>query len=166
MVLLAALLVATYVALTVWKTTSDSSIAHKTEIIFASNSVPVEREVTWKELRGLDYTTGMISSTVQSVNRQPVRILGFMVPLADNLDSFSEFLIVPDAMACIHAPPPAPNQMVYVKASQNIPLAAAAGYPFWFEGELHVEPIRSSYGTVTYSLRIWRLRSVMVEHGN
>ena len=42
--------------------------------------------------------------------------------LDDFIDMVSEFILVPDPLSCIHVPPPAPNQMIYVKMKKAIPL--------------------------------------------
>jgi hypothetical protein len=156
-----------YVVYSFWKMIHGADVAASTHIVFAlpsqsasgTTSENYETEVTWDDLRGLDYLTGSISEKVTDLNRHIVRIPGYMVPLTDNLEYFSEFLIVPGQMACIHAPPPAPNQMLYVKATKNIPLGLV-GYPFWFEGELHINPVKSSYGLVTYSLMLHKLSAL------
>ncbi|MEO0771505.1 MAG: DUF3299 domain-containing protein, partial [Cyanobacteria bacterium J06649_4] len=54
-----------------------------------------------------------------------VQLSGYILPLGDDADSrqserVSEFLLVPFVGACIHVPPPAPNQMVYVKPTEAI----------------------------------------------
>lgn len=69
-----------------------------------------------------------------------VRIRGFVVPLEDNLLEFKEFLLVPDAMTCIHAPAPSSDQAILVRSvdslwSDDIPSPAIVtgrlfNYPF------------------------------------
>ncbi|MDR1936219.1 MAG: DUF3299 domain-containing protein [Candidatus Accumulibacter sp.] len=45
-----------------------------------------------------------------------IRIFGFVVPLEwDNESAISEFLLVPYFGACIHVPPPPPNQIIHVR---------------------------------------------------
>lgn len=156
-----------------WKMIRAADVAASTQIIFEIPSETsasktggsnFQTEITWDDLKGLDYLTGSISERVTDLNSQIVRIPGFMVPLTDNLEYFSEFLIVPGSMACIHAPPPPPNQMLYVKATKNIPLGLV-GYPFWFEGELHINPVKSTYGLVTYSLKLRKLSALSQQTG-
>jgi hypothetical protein len=48
-----------------------------------------------------------------------LRVPGYMVPLADNLEEVTEFLLVPYPGACIHVPPPPPNQIVHVIMEGN-----------------------------------------------
>jgi hypothetical protein len=51
----------------------------------------------------------------QSLNGKVVRIPGYLLPLEYSGKMVSEFLLVPWVGACIHTPPPPPNQIVHVK---------------------------------------------------
>ena len=53
------------------------------------------------------------------IDGQFVRIPGYALPLEHKDMGVTEFLLVPYVGACIHAPPPPPNQMVYVKVNQS-----------------------------------------------
>ncbi|MSQ59311.1 MAG: DUF3299 domain-containing protein [Betaproteobacteria bacterium] len=75
----------------------------------------------------------------QSVNTeldgQFVRIPGYLLPLDFAGKEITEFLLVPWVGACIHTPPPPPNQIVHVKADkpfQSTGLYAAV----WVTGRL------------------------------
>ncbi|EGQ7901762.1 DUF3299 domain-containing protein [Vibrio alginolyticus] len=50
-----------------------------------------------------------------------IRIPGFVIPLEGGADSISEFLLVPFYGACIHVPPPPPNQIIHVKFEEGAP---------------------------------------------
>lgn len=47
-------------------------------------------------------------------NGQTVRMPGYIVPLDFSGTGVTEFLLVPYVGACIHVPPPPPNQLVFV----------------------------------------------------
>ncbi|GAM70100.1 lipoprotein [Vibrio sp. JCM 19236] len=47
----------------------------------------------------------------------------------------TKFFLVPTAGACIHTPPPPPNQIVLVDYPEGIELVSLAT-PVWVEGEL------------------------------
>lgn len=50
-----------------------------------------------------------------------VRLSGYIVPLEFGADgSIREFFLAPYLGACIHVPPPPPNQMVYVKSARKL----------------------------------------------
>jgi hypothetical protein len=43
-----------------------------------------------------------------------VRVPGYVVPLEENKDGLTEFLLVPYYGACIHTPPPPANQIIHI----------------------------------------------------
>jgi hypothetical protein len=59
------------------------------------------------------------TSIVEELNGQLVRIPGYLLPLEISGAKITEFLLVPYVGACIHVPPPPPNQIIYVKAKKN-----------------------------------------------
>ena len=69
-----------------------------------------------------------------------VKLSGYVLPLAWNqAKEITEFLLVPYVGACIHVPPPPPNQMIYVQPEQAL---AEAGLfiPVDVEGQLRSQP--------------------------
>jgi len=58
------------------------------------------------------------TSIVKELDGQLVRIPGYFLPLEVSGTKVTEFLLVPYVGACIHVPPPPPNQIIYVKAEQ------------------------------------------------
>lgn len=55
---------------------------------------------------------------VAALDGERVRLAGFVVPLGlDGAARVTEFLLVPFVGACIHVPPPPPNQIVLVEAA-------------------------------------------------
>jgi len=60
-----------------------------------------------------------LASTVNpALDGQIVRLPGYMLPLEFSGKQVTEFLLVPWVGACIHTPPPPPNQIVHVKADK------------------------------------------------
>lgn len=59
---------------------------------------------------------------VTSLNGQSVSLPGFVVPLEGDSETITEFLLVPYFGACIHVPPPPPNQIVHVKIKNGVPI--------------------------------------------
>jgi hypothetical protein len=83
----------------------------------------------------------------QSVNAaldgQTVRIPGYLLPLEFSGKEITEFLLVPWVGACIHTPPPPPNQIVHVKADK--PVANATLFaPIWVTGRLSIAASKKS----------------------
>lgn len=57
---------------------------------------------------------------VGKLDGKRIRLPGFIVPLESNIEgAITHFLLVPYAGACIHVPPPPPNQIVYVTAKDG-----------------------------------------------
>lgn len=55
---------------------------------------------------------------VASLDGQTVRLAGYILPLEFSGTDVTEFLLVPYVGACIHVPPPPPNQIVYVRSRE------------------------------------------------
>tara|TARA_B100000965_G_scaffold390476_3_gene397440 strand:- start:59743 stop:60336 length:594 start_codon:yes stop_codon:yes gene_type:complete len=97
-----------------------------------------------------------LSSTrvMQEFNGKQIRIPGYMVPLEQNEErEVTAFFIVPYFGACLHMPPPPPNQILYVQYEEGIALEALQ-QPFWFEGTLTVALNENALGTSAYTLNI------------
>ena len=106
-------------------------------------------EVDWRLLNEMDYISGKASKELSDLNDKMVKVPGFMVPLEDNQKSVTEFLLVPNAQACIHVPPPPPNQMIYVKMKRG---AEFASEPIWVYGKFHIATQNSKYGDASFEI--------------
>jgi hypothetical protein len=58
-------------------------------------------------------------AVVTGLDGKRVNIGGYVVPLDFDATEIKEFLLVPYVGACIHVPPPPPNQIVYVKTAKG-----------------------------------------------
>jgi len=58
----------------------------------------------------------------QELNGSIVRIPGFVIPLEGDESRVTEFMLVPFLGACIHVPPPPPNQLIYVRFKGGAPV--------------------------------------------
>jgi hypothetical protein len=77
---------------------------------------------------------------VRELDGQYVKLPGYIVPLeSDAGGMLDEFLLVPYFGACIHVPPPPPNQIVYVKLAKPFNLKSMAN-PYWVIGRLSTKP--------------------------
>jgi hypothetical protein len=80
------------------------------------------------------------TTTVEELNGQQVRIPGYLLPLETSDTKVTEFLLVPYIGACIHVPPPPPNQIVHVKIVQKGGYRVKTMYePVWVSGEISVK---------------------------
>lgn len=64
-------------------------------------------------------------AVVSELDGKKVRIGGYVVPLDFEATTVKEFLLVPYVGACIHVPPPPPNQIIYVKAAKGFDVAGS-----------------------------------------
>ncbi|MEM9531052.1 MAG: DUF3299 domain-containing protein [Pseudomonadota bacterium] len=91
-------------------------------------------------------------SVVAELDGQAVRLPGFIVPLeSDEVGLLSEFFLVPYFGACIHVPPPPPNQLVYVKLDEPFELKSLWD-PFWVSGEMKAKGYESVMGQAGYTI--------------
>lgn len=60
------------------------------------------------------------NGTTKSLDGKTIELAGFILPLEFEGTKVKEFLLVPWVGACIHTPPPAPNQIVYVTVPKAI----------------------------------------------
>jgi len=80
------------------------------------------------------------------------KIPGFVVPLKTTEDMrILEFFLVPYYGACIHVPPPPPNQIIHVKYKEGFTLEALYD-PVWVEGTLTVERTENDIAKSSYSV--------------
>jgi hypothetical protein len=74
------------------------------------------------------------------------------VPLEFDDDmNISEFFLVPYFGACIHVPPPPPNQIIFVRYPQGLQLEHLYT-PFWVSGELKIETVENDTALAVYSM--------------
>ena len=89
-------------------------------------------------------------NTVDTYDGQKIRIPGYTVPFSyDAKAEIREFLLVPYFGACIHAPPPPPNQTIFVRTDKPI-LLKDLPQAVWVEGTLHAEKQESDLADAAY----------------
>ena len=99
------------------------------------------------------YQQALVSTSVVSeLNGESIRIPGFIVPLEFNDDqTITQFFLVPYFGACIHMPPPPPNQMVFVNYPKGLKLNALYD-PFWISGVLKTSLQENDMATSAYAM--------------
>ena len=115
---------------------------------------PKPQTVNWRTLQTLDFNVPQAKQKAAALQLagKLVSIPGFMVPLEDDLEEVTEFLLVPYAGACIHVPPPPPNQIVYVKMDKRMKIHVTFTDPILVTGTLQIITVQSPYGDVSYDL--------------
>lgn len=96
-------------------------------------------------------------NTVDTYDEKKIRIPGYTVPFSyDAKAEISEFLLVPYFGACIHAPPPPPNQTIFVRTDKPI-LLKNLPQAVWVEGTLHAEKQESDLADAAYIIDLTRV---------
>ncbi len=108
--------------------------------------------IDWRVLAGLDYEKGISSDTLKKLDGKRVRVPGFVVPLDDADEEGAEFLLVPYYGACVHTPPPPPNQMAFVQMTGKKQVKLALFDAVWMEGTLKITNYDSPYGQVGFQI--------------
>ena len=92
-------------------------------------------------------------NVVEHLDGQEVRLPGYIVPLdLDSAGNVTEFFLVPYVGACVHLPPPPPNQIVYVIPDTALRLETM-WETFWIEGTMSTEQHASDIGLAGYTIR-------------
>lgn len=98
--------------------------------------------------------------TVARLHGQRVRLGGYPVPLVSDAEGRSTLLfLVPYPGACIHVPPPPPNQIVLVRYPEGIALEDIYA-PLWVDGTLRVEAVDNAQAEASYALDAASVRLV------
>lgn len=89
---------------------------------------------------------------VEDLDGLVVRMPGYILPLdfAEN-GSAQEFLLLPYHGACVHVPPPPPNQIVYLRALEPIRFDSL-WEPVWVEGRMEIERVDTDLAATAYSM--------------
>ena len=72
---------------------------------------------------------------VEELNGRDIRIPGYVLPLDFSGTLVKKFLLVPYVGACIHTPPPPPNQIINVKVSDGFESKGLFA-PVWVSGRI------------------------------
>lgn len=91
---------------------------------------------------------------IAAVNNVAVQMPAFIVPLAfDDEQKVTQFFMVPYFGACMHMPPPSPNQTIYVNYPQGFTLESITE-PYLISGVLKTTLVSNELATAAYSLEM------------
>lgn len=128
---------------------------------YAANAAPLSEAQPFDEIEEgseFDYMPQLGSfDVVEELDGELIKIPGYVVPF--NFDPklrHSEFLFVPYMGACIHTPPPPPNQLIFVRADPAIQVEDIWA-PYWLEGTLSSEQNYHEVGDAAYALSLTSL---------
>ena len=104
------------------------------------------------------YLRALASTDVNpAMDGEWIRIPGFVVPLEfDDYQTISQFFLVPYFGACLHMPPPPPNQIILVDAPEGVQMSALYE-PFWLEGEVSTVVTENDMAKSAYAMQLHKL---------
>ena len=120
---------------------------------------------TFTEKGGLKQSKGLpavmySTKTVAAMNGKHIRLGGYPVPLeSDAKGNSTLFFLVPYPGACIHVPPPPPNQLVLVRYPKGLKIDDIYT-PLWVSGKLKVEKVSNDLADAAYALDADKVRVV------
>ena len=123
---------------------------------------------TFTEKGGMKQSKGLpavmySTKTVPAMNGKTIRLGGYPVPLETDAKGRSTlFFLVPYPGACIHVPPPPPNQLVLVRYPKGLKLGDIYT-PLWVMGTLKVESVSNDLADAAYALDASKVRVVVEE---
>lgn len=130
------------------------------------------REITWQDLipKGVPY--GQIigpgqmdeandtwnpeyDANAKKVNRtldgKRVKLPGYIIPFDVSAKGVTSFMLVPYVGACIHTPPPPPNQLVFVTTDDPWP-SESMWDAVWVSGQLSAKALSTTIADVGYHI--------------
>ena len=97
---------------------------------------------------------------VKALDGIEAKLPGYIVPLEiSEAGLVTEFLLVPYYGACIHVPPPPPNQIVLVRYPQGLKLTDIYT-PLWVSGTLKIEQVSNDLADAAYAIDKARVKVV------
>ena len=92
------------------------------------------------------------ANVIPELDGQFIQIPGFVVPLDFKNKHVTQFLLVPYFGACIHVPPPPPNQIILVTFPKGLK-ERNMNDPIWISGKLSTTLVENDLATSAYSLQ-------------
>lgn len=101
------------------------------------------------------YQQALTSTQVKTlVNNAPIKIPAFIVPLEfDDNQNVTQFFMVPFFGACLHLPPPPPNQTIFVDYPQGFKLESLYD-AYWISGIIKTSLVENDTATAAYSMEM------------
>jgi len=97
------------------------------------------------------------TKTVAKMNGAKGKIPGYVVPVAfDDRGRITELFLVPYFGACIHMPPPPPNQIIHIKPKTPLP-AGQIWDAYWAVGTVRIAMTENDMALSAYSMDLDRL---------
>lgn len=132
----------------------------------SQQSLPLHEQIFQSIQQTFDdeYQQALISvNTVDTFNGEYVELSGFIVPVEANTErEITAFFIVPYFGACIHYPPPPPNQIVFVSLNNTHEQGGISGIDiqqaYTFSGKFSTGLYEDPQGTSAYLLDVLEIK--------
>lgn len=119
---------------------------------------PEEVEALERMVESIDHS-GMGSmeqfgsdATVAAMDGARGKMVGYIVPISISpRNEIIEFFLVPYFGACIHVPPPPPNQIIHVRPERPMPMIEIWD-PYWVEGTVRIRKIENTMAKASYAI--------------
>lgn len=95
-----------------------------------------------------DENAGLVNTALDGT---AVKLPGYIIPFDIGSAGVTAFMLVPYVGACIHTPPPPPNQLVFVTTQTPWPNESLWD-PVWVSGRLSAKAMSTQLGNVGYQL--------------
>ncbi|KJZ18526.1 DUF3299 domain-containing protein [Loktanella sp. S4079] len=105
-----------------------------------------EQNDTWKPI--FDANATKLNTALDGAS---VKLPGYMIPLDTGANGVSSFVLVPYVGACIHVPPPPPNQLVLVNTQTPWP-SDNLWDAIWVHGRLSAKLQSSEIAEIGYQI--------------
>ena len=101
------------------------------------------------------YQQALVSTEViKEMDGQRIRIPGFVVPLEFGENKkVTQFFLVPYFGACIHVPPPPPNQIIFVTSKKGLAIKELYD-PLWISGVISTSRIENDVALAAYKMEM------------
>ena len=100
------------------------------------------------------------TKTVPAMDGVKGKVPGYLVPISfDENQRVTEMFLVPYFGACVHVPPPPPNQLIYIKPENPIELGNLWD-AYWVHGTVQAGITQNAMATSAYSLKLDRLELI------
>ncbi len=100
------------------------------------------------------------TKTVAAMDGVKGKVPGYLVPISfDEQQRVTEMFLVPYFGACVHVPPPPPNQLIHIKPEHPVELGNLWD-AYWVHGTVRIDLTENAMATSAYRLELERLELI------
>ncbi|GAB5375202.1 MAG: hypothetical protein AcusKO_16640 [Acuticoccus sp.] len=126
----------------------ENRVGRPTAAEFPDGTTAEDIDLFFLDIGDMRQMQSLVGDVRSDLDGKRVRIAGYTTPVGFS-QTETRFLLVPELGACIHVPPPPPNQIVYVEKAAGEPEMFA---PVFVTGTLKAAPLGTVLADVGYQL--------------